>query len=114
MYLKYAEIGESEKSLDIVDLIVRKYYENVDVRCLLDEICKYYRKGDEESVRALKNFSNNYDMYLNVVTRFGTETNETSKILETLRPELLELANEYVRIIEGTTREGRKKHLRII
>ncbi|MGE2643539.1 hypothetical protein ACQH7H_23295 [Escherichia coli] len=110
MYLKYAEIGESEKSLGIVDLMVKKHIDNKAVFSIVDDIQTQYHQKGEKGYKVLKSYSERYDAIEDVYMYMDVDM----KVIRELRPTLLELAEEYVRIIEGTTREGRKKHLSIV
>ncbi|NRQ72011.1 hypothetical protein HQK17_28230 [Bacillus cereus] len=114
MYLKYAEVGESELSLELVDHVLKQYKTSFEVMFMFKEVRSLYKKRDKQSLKELKNFSRNFDLYEQAVTHLGTRETVGSRILRKSRPTILNLANEYVRIIEGTTREGRKKHLRVM
>ncbi|CUB09151.1 hypothetical protein COK07_29305 [Bacillus thuringiensis] len=110
MYLKYAEIGESEKSLGIVDMMVKKHIRNKAMFSIVDDIQTQYHQKGEKGYQVLKSYSERFDAIEDIYENMDVDMD----LLRELRPILLELAEEYVRIIEGTTREGRKKHLSVV
>ncbi len=114
MYLKYAEIGESETSLDILDYFVRNYmggtqFEKHFFIGMMDTIGTFYKYKDKEALE-LHATEQPYNMMVRIAI-YDERLKE--KYMKEV-PKFIELSKEYLRIIEGTSKQGRKKHLKVV